>query len=93
MKDERVTRHPVASITDSRPCCFGIEDLVCPRDEEGVMQPQAECLACGHVRPCLQQALENRGLISEKLAHAPVGTRISHFFRRWSDQKLSRGQP
>ena len=93
MNDTQKTRHPVASLMDSRPCCFGIEALVCPKDEHGVIQPQAECIACGHVRPCLQQALENQGLISEKLAHAPLGARISHFFRRWSDQKLSRRQP
>lgn len=68
------------------PPCFGDPNAVCPRDEEGFSQPQAGCLPCEFLRSCLQHALRKQGVIGAP----PVVTKVTHFLRRWSDQKLSR---
>lgn len=72
------------------PSCFGDPRQVCPRDETGIIQPQAHCLSCEHVKRCLRQALEQQGVLSKPLAQAPVVSRISRFLKRWSDQKLGK---
>ncbi len=72
---------------DGRPQCFGDGDLVCPRDENGIMQPRQDCLPCPHLRPCLQLALHRRGTI--RLVEEPASTKVSGFLKRWSDRKLS----
>ena len=69
------------------PECFGDGERVCPEDEDGVMQPQQACIPCPHLRPCLQQVLHRRGKI--RLVDNPVSTKVTGFFKRWSNQKLS----
>lgn len=70
-----------------QPECFGDGDRVCPLDENGIMQPQKDCLPCPHLRPCLQLAFHRRGLI--RLVKEPGPSKFSGFLKRWSDQKLS----
>ncbi|MEN6441035.1 MAG: hypothetical protein ABFD97_20905 [Syntrophobacter sp.] len=71
-----------------QPACFGDGEKVCPRDEDGVMQPRRECVTCPHIRPCLQLALHRRGTI--RLVEEPASLKVTGFLRRWSEQKLSR---
>ncbi|MHC1728346.1 MAG: hypothetical protein AB9866_20485 [Syntrophobacteraceae bacterium] len=70
-----------------RPECFGDGERVCPEDENGVMQPQANCLPCVHLRPCMQTVLHRRGKI--RLVERPVSSKVTGFFKRWSNQKLA----
>ena len=77
-------RTPVSS-GDERPPCFGVPEKVCPKDENPVIEPQAECLSCALVRSCLQQALRREGAIVDT---TPV-RKVSGFLRRWSDKKLN----
>lgn len=70
-----------------RPECFGDGERVCPEDEYGIMQPQANCLPCAHLRPCMQTVLHYRGKI--RLVERPVSSRVTGFFKRWSNQKLA----
>ena len=67
--------------------CFGDPERVCPRDEDEFIQPRAECVACGFLRSCLQQALRVQGLIGRESAPAPAVSRVSGFLRRWSERK------
>lgn len=71
---------------DQRPECYGRPENVCPRDGEGIIQPQETCRGCPMLRPCLQQALRTEGV----LGPPPVASKVSGFLKRWSDQKLSR---
>lgn len=74
------------------PHCYGDPARVCPRDGEGVMQPQSECVACLYVRRCLQTALQKESVIEPSVA-APVVTnavtKMGGFLKRWSDRKLA----
>ena len=69
------------------PECFGDGEKVCPEDEEGVMQPQHNCLPCPHLRPCVQTVLHRRGKI--RLVGEPPSSKVAGFFKRWSDNKLA----
>ena len=64
------------------PECYGNPERVCPKDEEGIMQPQPGCISCGSLKPCLQTALQRGGL-----------SKVKGFFKRWSDQKLAHTEP
>ncbi len=70
------------------PKCFGDGDRVCPVDEEGIMQPQRACLPCSYLRACLQKVMVQRGKI--RVVDEPVATKITGFFKRWSDRKLNK---
>ena len=83
---EELETHAESKIPD-RPACFGDGDRVCPEDEDGIMQPQQACIPCPHLRPCLQLVLHRRGKI--RLVDKPVSTKVTGFFKRWSDRKLS----
>jgi hypothetical protein len=80
--------------TESQPSelpeCFGDGGRVCPEDEDGIMQPQQACIPCSHLRSCLQLVLHHRGKI--RLVDKPVSTKVTGFFKRWSDQKLSNSE-
>jgi hypothetical protein len=69
-----------------RPECFGNGERVCPEDEDGIMQPQKECLPCSHLRECVQTALVRRGKLR---IVEPPSTKVSGFLKRWSDNKLA----
>ncbi len=69
------------------PECFGDGERVCPEDEEGINQPQPDCLPCPVLRSCLQIVMAKRGKI--RLVETPPSTKITGFLKRWSDQKLS----
>jgi len=71
---------------DRPPACFGRPENVCPRDESGIIQPQAACRDCKLLRSCLQQALRTEGVLKPP----PVVSKVGHFLKRWSNQKLSR---
>ncbi len=73
--------------TVDRPECFGDGERVCPVDEEGFAQPRKECVPCAHLRPCLQNVMVQRGKL--RIVEEPVSSRVSSFFKRWSDQKLT----
>lgn len=76
-----------------RPECFGDPQQVCPVDENGIMQPQTQCLGCGVLKSCLQKALRNRGILPPPLTESPVVLKMTSFLRRWSDHKLNRNIP
>lgn len=73
---------------EDRPPCYGDADTVCPRDEDGVMQPRAACLSCSVLKTCLQKALRAQGLIRDPILESPVVSKASRFLKRWSDRKL-----
>ena len=70
------------------PKCFGDGQKVCPVDEEGIMQPRKDCLPCVYLKACLQRVMVERGKI--EIVEQPV-SRVSGFFKRWSDRKLKKG--
>ncbi|MCE5333642.1 MAG: hypothetical protein LLG06_03540 [Desulfobacteraceae bacterium] len=72
------------------PDCFADGDKVCPLDEEGIMQPQADCIPCPHLRPCLQLVMHRRGKI--RLVEAPPSAKVTGFFKRWSERKLGNSE-
>lgn len=76
-----------SSGSNGRPECFGDGDMVCPLDEEGIMQPRQDCVPCPHLRPCMQLALHRRGTI--RLVDEPASAKVGGFLKRWSDRKLS----
>lgn len=73
--------------------CFGDSAVVCPKDEQGLIQPQERCLACSEVKACLQKALRSEGILPTPLMETPAAARVTGFFKRWSRQKLSQSQP
>jgi hypothetical protein len=77
------------SDTGDTPPCYGDPERVCPRDENGIMQPQANCLSCGLLKGCLQDALRRQGLLADMFVEAPVTSKVSGFLKRWSNKKLS----
>jgi len=74
------------------PTCFGDPPQVCPRDEDGIIQPQAHCLSCERLKDCLRQALQTQGVLPKPSAPPPVVSRVAGFLKRWSDQKLAKEQ-
>jgi hypothetical protein len=74
------------------PSCFGDPCKVCPRDDEGVIQPQPECIGCAWVRTCLQAALKKEGVLKDHPRESQTETRIGRFLKRWSDQKLAHSE-
>ena len=87
MREEKQHENSSRTGEPSYPECFGDGEKVCPEDEEGVMQPQLNCLPCPHLRPCVQTALHRRGKI--RLVDAPATSKVAGFFKRWSDNKLA----
>ncbi|ROQ90994.1 hypothetical protein [Desulfosoma caldarium] len=73
-----------------KPPCFGDAARVCPRNEEGFIEPQRHCLACPYVRPCLQAALQAEGTLRAKPeSAAPAESSLGRFLKRWSERKRS----
>jgi hypothetical protein len=70
-----------------RPSCFGDPNRVCPKDDEGMIQPQEACVSCEFLRPCLQQALRKEGLISDTTGQSHLVSRATQFLKRWSNRK------
>ena len=73
--------------TAETPECFGEGDIVCPVDEEGIMQPRKECLPCSYLRACLQDVMVRRGKL--RIVEEHSGSKVAGFFKRWSDRKLN----
>ena len=76
----------------NRPGCFGDLDAVCPQDKNGFLQPQAYCLPCPSLKPCLQEALRKKGLIASPSALAQASCGLMGFVKRWSSRKLNHGK-
>ncbi|MFP5213674.1 MAG: hypothetical protein ACLGPL_09865 [Acidobacteriota bacterium] len=76
-----------------RPSCFADPNQVCPKDEDGIMQPQKRCLACAWMKPCLQNALRQQGLIADAHSEFQGAAKVKGFFKRWSDRKLAISTP
>jgi hypothetical protein len=76
---------------EERPACFGDPSRVCPKDDEGIIQPQAGCVTCGFLKNCLQQALRREGLLLDSSGQQLV-SKTSHFLKRWSNRKLAHQQ-
>ena len=89
-ENERIHRAP-ATLDGECPSCFGIPEMVCPRDDEGVIQPQPECLQCKAVKSCLRKAVEVQGLIREREPTSPIVFRVTGFLKRWSEHKRHGG--
>lgn len=88
MVENRIENQEPLSDGEGEPECFGDPQKVCPVDESGVMQPQTSCLGCGRLKPCLQEALRKRGVISRPLAETPAVSKMTNFLKRWSNQKM-----
>jgi hypothetical protein len=71
------------------PPCFGDPSRVCPKDDDGFIQPQAACVSCKCLRSCLQLALKQAGFISDSSGQNPLISRTTDFFKRWSNKKLA----
>ncbi len=82
-----ISRSP-ALYEGQKPPCHGIPGMVCPRDEEGNIEPQPECVICPEVKTCLRKALEAEGLVRAPEPPSPV-SKVSDFLRRWSHRKLA----
>ncbi len=80
-----------SSDAGERPRCFGDPERVCPTDEEGIMQPQPDCISCTSLRSCLQAALRRKGLLAPSVLESKPVTKVRGFLKRWSDQKLAHG--
>jgi len=85
-------KEPVTVNEKQQPSCFGDPNQVCPRDSNGLIEPQAECLSCGHIKACLQKALREQGVLGESEEERSAASRLTRFFKRWSDQKLGRSK-
>jgi len=90
-KENSVHRTPCQHEGEHSPC-FGIPDLVCPRNEEGIIEPQPECVSCAHLKACLRKAVEAQGLVRGRDPNSPT-SRIAGFFKRWSRRKRSHKEP
>lgn len=87
---------PSAGVESDRtkPTCFGNADRVCPRNEEGFIEPQADCLRCEHVRACLQAALAAEGTLkAAEVESVEPESSIARFLRRWSERKRTATRP
>ncbi len=90
IENEKEHQSPAASDEKaSPPSCFGDPAKVCPRDAGGIMQPQVSCLSCQHLKSCLRTALRQQGVIAPSVLEAPAVSKVTGFFKRWSDQKLT----
>jgi hypothetical protein len=72
---------------ETRPICYGDPSCVCPKDDEGIIQPQPDCVSCTVVRSCLQEALRKEGLISDATGQSQLVSKATRFLKRWSDRK------
>lgn len=73
-----------------KPPCFGDSERVCPRNADGFIEPQRECLQCPHVRSCLQAALQAQGVLAPPTDASPMAeSAIGRFLKRWSERKRS----
>lgn len=71
-----------------KPPCFGNAARVCPRNEDGFIEPQRDCLACPYVRSCLQAALQAEGTLRADAESAPLAeSSLGRFLKRWSERK------
>lgn len=84
MMEQMTTSDPSA-----RPECFGNPDKVCPRDEDGYMEPQPFCMPCPVFKSCLQVALRKYGLVKAPCRGEQLTSGLIGFMRRWSDRKLT----
>lgn len=84
---------PPQSPESERPQCFGDPKEVCPKDEEGIIQPQKTCLSCNFLKKCLQKALVKEGIITDPEARNRIVARTTGFLKRWSDRKLNQANP
>jgi hypothetical protein len=76
-----------------RPSCYGDPAQVCPKDDEGVIQPQRACMPCVFLKECLQQALYVAGMIVKPGSETRVVSKATGFLKRWSDKKLQETSP
>jgi len=67
----------------SRPSCFGNPNKVAPKNSEGLIEPNKECVYCEYVSSCLNDALQKQGILSPSPVNRFVG-----FLRRWSERKI-----
>jgi len=74
---------------EDRPECFGDMSKVCPRDDDGILQPRVECLPCGFLKSCLQHGLREQGVLPRLFSETPVASKVSGFLKRWSNRKLA----
>lgn len=74
----------------AKPPCFGDAARVCPRNEDGFIEPQRDCLQCPEVRSCLQMALHSQGVLKTSRQESPLAeSSIGRFLKRWSERKRS----
>jgi hypothetical protein len=67
----------------SKLSCFGNPDKVTPKNSEGLIEPNQECVLCEYVSSCLSEALQKQGILSPSPVNRFVG-----FLRRWSERKI-----
>lgn len=72
-----------------KPSCFGNSDKVAPRNSDGLIEPNKECVQCEHISDCLKKALQEQGILNPPIRDREPVNRLMGFLRRWSDKKLS----
>ena len=82
----------VRLVDEEPPACFGDPERVCPKDDEGLIQPQAGCVSCSFLRNCLQQALRREGMLVDPSGQQLV-SKTTNFLKRWSQKKLAHEDP
>lgn len=87
MNDSKDFEAPSEKALSGYPECFGDGEKVCPQDGNGINQPQSACLPCPDLRACLQLVMHRRGKI--RLVEQTSTSKVSGFFKRWSDRKLA----
>ncbi len=80
-------------ISSKKPDCFGVASKVCPRSEEGFIEPNKECLNCVYLRECLKQVLIEDGVLIPPPSERPFVKKVFRFLKRWSKLKKTSTLP
>ncbi len=76
------------SVPGERPECYGDPGRVCPKSEDGFIEPQADCVNCRWIQDCLRKALEKSGVVRTVAQKETPVSGVVGFVKRWSDRKL-----
>ena len=71
------------------PACFGMLEVVFPKDESGFRTSPQKCMECVHKVDCLRSAMESEGglKVREDQVDRAYGSGMIGFLERWSQKK------
>jgi hypothetical protein len=74
------------------PACFGLLEVVFPKDESGLRTAPPACLMCMHKVACLRSAMESEGglKVREDQVDRAYDSGMIGFLERWSQKKTLR---